>query len=186
MEKNKKSLLSSIGTAFFTKTLTAPLTRLKVLKQLQIFHRTNNYSNIYNGLQYIYKNEGIPGYFKGNWANILKAIPNYCIKFPLNNLFLNLISKNKGIDSIKHLNYNHLLIAGIFTGFNQVTITYPLDLIRTRIAQDKSMITKNLSIIDCFKNTVKKEGFLSLYKGLLPALATTPIYIGLQLSTYQF
>lgn len=183
MNKNKKSLLSSIGTAIFTKTLTAPLTRIKVLQQLQSFHKTNKYNHFFKSLQNIHLNEGFKGYFKGNMANIMKAIPNYCIKFPLNNFYITKIKKYKGQINI---NYTDLLLAGVLTGFNQVIFTYPLDLIRTRITQDNTIIRKNLSITECFQKTIQNEGFLSLYKGLTPALLTTPIYIGIQLSTYQF
>ena len=37
-----------------------------------------------------------------------------------------------------------------------------------------------------FTTNCPNEGFVGLYRGLTPAIATTPFYIGIQLSTYQF
>ena len=64
-------------------------------------------------------------------------------------------------------------------------IAYPIDLIRTRVTLDNKMKKENYGIIRTEFNLVKIEGFLSLYKGLIPTITTTPIYIGLQLSIYQ-
>ena len=183
---NLNSFSSSIMSAIITKTTISPLTRIKVLQQLQSYHNTKNYNTFLDSVKYIYKNEGFRGYYKGNMANILKGIPNYCIKFPLNNFFLNYLAKDQGFTSIKQLPYQELLKAGVFTGFNQVLFTYPLDLIRTRVSQDKSMLSKNISIRKCLQQTIQNEGFVGLYRGLTPAIATTPFYIGIQLSTYQF
>ena len=33
-------------------------------------------------------NEGVLGFYIGNMINIYRAIPNYCLKFPLNDLYL--------------------------------------------------------------------------------------------------
>ena len=48
------------------------------------------------------------------------------------------------------------------------------------------MIGKEISMGKCLNETIKKEGFFSLYKGFKPAILTSPIYIGLQLSSYQY
>ncbi len=79
------------------------------------------------------QNEGIVGLFKGNLANIYKSIPNYCIKFPLNEFYLRKIIKNENASSIKELNFNQLFYCGLLTGTVQTSITYPIDLVRTRI-----------------------------------------------------
>ncbi len=55
MNKNKtdykKSVIASIASAICTKTSVAPLERLKVLRQSEIYHNKNNYNkkNYNNG-----------------------------------------------------------------------------------------------------------------------------------------
>ena len=182
----KSSLLASTCSAIITKTCTSPITRIKVLQQIQSYHNLNNYKGINNSIKYIYKNEGILGYFKGNLTNVFKSVPNYCIKFPINDIYLKYILKNKKYSNIKELPYNNLLQAGIFTGLCQTIFTYPIDLVRTRITQDSQMIHKNNKINSCLKNIIKQDGIFGLYRGLTPALLSTPLYIGIQLSSYQY
>ena len=81
-------LSSSIISAIVTKTAIAPLERVKILKQVQSFYNYSKYKGFYNSLYTIYKQEGFyKGFFKGNWANIIRVIPNYGIKFPMNDIF---------------------------------------------------------------------------------------------------
>lgn len=185
--KNIKSyLFASTSSAIVTKTCTAPITRIKVLQQIQSYHNSNNYKGINTSIKYIYKNEGISGYFKGNLTNIFKSVPNYCIKFPLNDIYLKYMLKNKQYSSIKQLPYNNLLQSGIFTGICQTVITYPIDLVRTRITQDSNMIKQNNKIHSCLTNIIKQNGISGLYRGFTPAILSTPLYIGIQLSSYQY
>ena len=186
MKKRKNNIFSSsIITAICTKTFIAPLTRIKVLQQVQTYYNTNNYKSLFSSFNYIRKNEGFSGFYKGNLANISKSIPNYCLKFPINELYINYLLKKNKVKSRKDLSFYDLLQAGIFTGWNQTVIAYPIDLIRTRVTLDNEMKKENYGIIRTGINLVKNEGFLSLYKGLIPAITTTPLYIGLQLSIYQ-
>lgn len=179
-------LPSSIITAIITKTSISPITRIKVLQQIQTYHSTTHYNNIFNSFKYIYTQEGITGFYKGNTANIYKSIPNYCLKFPLNDLYIHNIIKKSKYKTIKELPFNELLKAGLFTGIIQTSCAYPLDLIRTRIIQDTNMIQQKNNMTNCLIQTVKKEGVFALYKGFVPAILTTPIYIGLQLSIFQY
>jgi len=185
-EESLKYISSSIGTAIATKTSVSPLTRVKVLQQIQFYHSTQHYNSFINSFKYIYKQEGFRGFFKGNMVNIYKSVPNYCLKFPLNDLYINRIISKTQYSSIRELPFNELLKAGIFTGIIQTSCTYPIDLVRTRITQDANMLKQKVSMSRCFIDTIKNEGAVGLYRGFSPAIMTTPIYIGLQLSCFQY
>jgi len=174
-------LSSSLISAIVTKTFVAPLERIKILKQVQSYYSVNRYTGIYSSLRYIYHNEGFKGYFKGNMANITRIVPSYAIKFPMNDIYKNSIRKYTKNDT---LSYGQLLLSGVLSGLNLVLLTFPLDLIRTRMTLDKNMVNYN-SIFECGKQVLKKEGVYSLYKGLSIACMTSPLYIGLQLSLYD-
>ena len=53
------SIFSGIASAVITKTCTAPLERLKLLKQSQLYYGQRNYAGIYSSFKFILENEGI-------------------------------------------------------------------------------------------------------------------------------
>jgi len=66
--------------AIISRTLTAPLDRLKTLYQLN-YKGNAKPPSILNGLIEIYRIDGFKGYFRGNLVNCLKASPDTSIKF---------------------------------------------------------------------------------------------------------
>ncbi len=109
MKKKQNIFSSSIITAICTKTFIAPLTRIKVLQQVQTYYNTQNYANLFYSFKYIKNNEGFAGFYKGNLANIAKSIPNYCIKFPINEFYINYLLNKHKLTSRKELSFYQLL-----------------------------------------------------------------------------
>jgi len=174
---------SSIISAIFCKTSIAPFERLKILKQSQMQYNIKTYDkSIFDSLSYIYKNEGLRGLYKGNLINIMRVLPTYAIKFPLNDVGKKILLKknNKSV-----LSFNEKLQAGLFTGLTQIIITYPINFIRTRISLDNKMISNNNNLIKYTNYVFKNEGIRSFYKGFTPSLLSYPIYVGLQMSLFS-
>ena len=171
------SALSGITSAIVTKTSIAPLERIKILQQVQSYYKINNYQTITGSFRYIYKHEGWLGYYKGNIMNILRIAPAYMLKFPLNEFY-----KKK----FNATTYPRLLLSGMLASLSQTVITYPLDLLRTRITLDSNMMSNNSKIIQCCLQVIRQEGFLSLYKGIKPNIISYPFYAGIQLSLYEY
>lgn len=182
----KKYIISGVFSASITKTGIAPFVRVKTLMQIQSYHNTNNYQNLWGSLKYIIRNEGIKGLYKGNLINISKAVPNYCMKFTLNEYYIKYLLKKNNCESMNNLKFINLLEAGVITGAVQTTLVYPIDLVRTRIIQDKQMLGKDISIYNCTRDIIKKRGILSLYTGFTPAIVSAPFYVGLSLANYQY
>lgn len=68
-------------------------------------------------------------------------------------------------------------VAGGCAGFVEVSLMHPLDLVKTRfqVQGSNAMNVRYTSVLDCFRQMVRAEGFGSLYKGILPPLlAETP------------
>jgi len=176
------NIVSSIGSAFLTKTSVAPFERIKVLKQAQLKYNTNNYNGIYQSLLYIKKNEGFKGLYYGNMTNILRILPAYILKFTLNDKFKSIFKKNHN----DKLNFQQLLYAGILSGLNTTVICYPFDLIRTQFSLDNKMKKRDINFINCGLNIVKKDGLQGLYKGCIIAFISSPGYIASQFAIYQY
>ena len=63
------------------------------------------------------------------------------------------------------------LLSGGLSGMSALTFTYPTDLLRKHFQMSgfNSRVPKYNGIVDGFKTVVRKEGFMGLYRGLLPA-----------------
>jgi len=62
---------------------------------------------------------------------------------------------------------------GAVAGAFGATIVYPIDLVKTRMQNQRSTIVGQLmytNSLDCFKKVVRNEGPLGLYRGLMPQL----------------
>lgn len=178
----KLSFLSSSLSAIVTKTTVAPLERLKVLKQSQMYYGQNNYGGLYSSFSHICKNEGFwKGLWRGNTANLVRTIPAYALKFPLNEFY-----KNIFVNKDEPKNFLPLLLSGFSAGITQAFLTYPVDMLRTRMSLDKQMTSNYTNIFRCSYNIVKNEGVMGLYKGLSAGITFYPLYIGIQFSLYEY
>ena len=181
MDDTIKYVLAAGATSIVTKTSVAPLERIKMLKQTN--GTTHKYSNMALTciIKNIYKEDGIKGFYKGNGSNIVRCLPVYTIKFTVNDKIRQFMLKPG--QTVRDLTFKQAIIAGFISGFVQDIVTYPLDLIRTRIAT--SNVTYN-GIAHCIKSTIQNEGFRGLYKGLPVSIITCTPYVGLQMSLYDY
>lgn len=82
-------------------------------------------------------------------------------------------------DVISVLKQTSLLPTPLLTGFTEICIMHPLDVVKTRFQiqttgkpGDPNYYT---SVYDCMRKMARNEGVLSLYKGVLPpVLVETP------------
>lgn len=69
------------------------------------------------------------------------------------------------------------VLAGGSAGFVEICIMHPLDVVKTRfqVQSNAADPERYKSMVDCFRKMIKSEGYLSIYKGILPPiLAETP------------
>jgi hypothetical protein len=85
------------------------------------------------------------------------------------------------------MNFNQLMMAGTLAGLMQITLTYPLELIRTRLSLSESQMLgeRYTGIVDCCRKTVKSEGMGALYKGITPTWWSGAPYVGLQMTSFE-
>jgi solute carrier family 25 aspartate/glutamate transporter 12/13 len=65
---------------------------------------------------------------------------------------------------------------GSIAGAVGATAVYPIDLVKTRMQNQRSKVVGELlykNSLDCFKKVIKNEGFLGLYRGLGPQLVVS-------------
>lgn len=112
----------------------------------------------------IYAHGGVLGFYRGVSATVIRA------------MLLN-STKLATYDHIKHtlLNLEILkdgvlchFISSVLAGICMAVVTSPMDLIKTRIMNQKPGQKHYKGIIDCAVTTLKEEGAMTFYKGFTP------------------
>lgn len=114
------------------KTLIAPLDRVKILFQTNNFHYRKyigTWSGLFKAISHIYNHDGIPGLYQGHSATLLRIFPYAAIKFVCYEQYRSHI-----IPSDLHETAFRRILTGSLAGMTSVFCTYPLDLIRVRLA----------------------------------------------------
>lgn len=173
-----KALSAGAFAGALSRTLTSPLERLKVLKQVQS-HNTK-YKGIFSALATMYREEGIRSYWKGNGTNVIRIAPFSAIQFVSFDFYKSLIIG----DDPAHAGFVKTFGSGALTGMTAATICYPLDLVRSVL----SVQTTNENykgIADAMRSIVKADGILGLYRGLGPTLMGIAPYIAINMTTFD-
>jgi solute carrier family 25 phosphate transporter 23/24/25/41 len=109
-------------------------------------------------------------------------MPVYLLKFPLNEFY----RKSLGIDpNAKKKPFGKLLGAGVLAGLTQISITYPLDIMRTRMSLDYNMTKNYNGYFKCASDILRNEGIGAFYKGFPITGLSYPFYVGIQFSIYE-
>ncbi|KAI3742206.1 hypothetical protein L1987_59886 [Smallanthus sonchifolius] len=174
----------------FSKTCTAPLARLTILFQVQGMHSEGALLSrpcIWNEASRIVSEEGFRAFWKGNMVTIAHRLPYTAVNFYAYEQYKKLlksipsIGNNSGTaaaDACLHF------VGGGMSGITAATATYPLDLIRTRLAAQRSTIYYN-GIWHAFRTICRDEGVFGLYKGLGPTLLGVGPSIAISFSVYE-
>lgn len=132
----------------------SPIELAKTRMQLQT--STAQLSGPLECLKQTYKREGYRGVFKGLGITLLREAPSFGVYF-LTYEALTRTTDNSPVST------PCMLLAGGLAGTASWVISYPLDVIKSRIQGSGNRYT---GAIDCLKQSVKLEGYSCLYRGL--------------------
>ncbi|KAG7512712.1 graves disease carrier protein [Solea senegalensis] len=111
---------------------------------------------------------------------MVRIFPYGAIQFMAFDYYKKLLSKRIGISG--HI---HRLMAGSMAGLTAVICTYPLDVIRARLAFQVKGEHRYTGIANAFHTIYLKEGGVSgFYRGLTPTLIGMAPYAGFSFFTY--
>lgn len=108
-------------------------------------------------LRNIYKKEGYRGVFKGLNITFLREGPSYGVYFVTYEMLTKTSSKQP-------ISTPHMLLAGGLAGTASWVISYPIDVIKSRIQAESS--DRYSGALDCLKKSIRAEGYSCLYRGL--------------------
>ncbi|XP_042492472.1 mitochondrial carrier protein CoAc1 [Macadamia integrifolia] len=189
-----KELIAGGAAGAFAKTAVAPLERIKILLQTRTegFHSLG----VYQSLKKLLKQEGVLGFYKGNGASILRIVPYAALHFMTYEQYRCWILNNySALGTGPFID----LLAGSAAGGTAVLCTYPLDLVRTKLAYQVTDTRGSISnvgntyhiqpayrgIKDVFRSVYKEGGVCALYRGVGPTLIGILPYAGLKFYIYE-
>jgi solute carrier family 25 phosphate transporter 23/24/25/41 len=192
------TLLAGFLAGAVSRTLTAPLDRIKVLSQEgrivayqhALHHPTvhviadshKRKVSIKKVTQIIYAEGGVRGFWRGNGANCMKAGPELALVFWLRTVFMTIIEPY--VETL----WCGGLIANFWSsalaGAIAQCVLYPLETAKTRIAVANAGEYNGL--FDCVRQGYRRGGARDLYRGLAANLAGIVPYRGLEIGTFYF
>eukprot|EP00834_Sanchytrium_tribonematis_P002837 NODE_96_length_20709_cov_1.429161.p6 type:complete len:301 gc:universal NODE_96_length_20709_cov_1.429161:6450-5548(-) len=154
-----------------SRSFTAPLDRMKVY--LQTESGLLKFSSIFHT---IYKENGIRSFWRGNFINCMKVMPESALKF-------HFFEYSK--ERLPEAPWSRFL-AGSIAGFISQFTIYPLETLKTRymIALQKNS-KQRATIFDVIKSINNSGGLQAFYRGVSPALLGIIPYAGIDLGTYE-
>jgi len=139
--KDPKYLLASAISGCVSRTMTAPLDRLRVL--FQTHSRLGVNLTVKDGIKIIYENGGITSFWRGNGLNVLKIAPQTMLKFylyeaykPALNLKQTLKEGKKEGELDPRLKILRDISIGAAGGLLSQVFIFPIETLKTRIMSE--------------------------------------------------
>uniref|UniRef100_A0A8C6PTI8 Solute carrier family 25 member 42 n=1 Tax=Nothobranchius furzeri TaxID=105023 RepID=A0A8C6PTI8_NOTFU len=198
------SLFSGALAGAVAKTAVAPLDRTKIIFQVSSarFSAKVSWSTrikysiclqvclcVFAALQEAYRliyrtylKDGLFSLWRGNSATMVRVIPYAAIQFCAHEEYKRLLGGYYGFQG-KALPPVPRLFAGSMAGTTAAMLTYPLDMVRARMAVTPKEMYSN--ILHVFVRISREEGLKTLYRGFTPTILGVVPYAGLSFFTYE-
>ncbi|XP_008332058.1 mitochondrial coenzyme A transporter SLC25A42 isoform X1 [Cynoglossus semilaevis] len=174
------SLVSGALAGAVAKTAVAPLDRTKIIFQVSSarFSAKEAYKLIYH----TYRKDGLLSLWRGNSATMVRVIPFAAFQFCAHEQYKRLLGSYYGFEG-KALPPFPRFLAGSMAGLTASILTYPLDMVRARMAVTPKEMYSN--ILHVFGRISREEGRKTLYRGFAPTILGVIPYAGLSFFTYE-
>jgi solute carrier family 25 (mitochondrial adenine nucleotide translocator), member 4/5/6/31 len=171
-----------------SKTVMAPLDRLKLVVQLRSELSSKDAKEAYNGpwrsLQRIIKEEGVLALWRGNTPTILIQAGTSSMNFCFMDLYKKVAIDVFGEDQ----RFAQSFASAALGGATAITVFYPLGLMRTKLALDMGNDPREYpkGMRDVARKSVQSNGITSLFQGYGVALISVTVYRMIHLGGYDY
>ncbi|KAF0852753.1 mitochondrial solute carrier family 25 member 43 [Andalucia godoyi] len=175
-----QSFCATSAAGIVARTLTSPFEVVQVMRQVGC---KSTSAGLMHSFRNIYEAEGIRAFWKGNGASCAKSIPHNFAQF--STFFYLRTEMSDGLSGM--LSPAKAFVAGTAGGIVATFVTYPLDLIKTRLTVQNSRksVRKYTGICSAAKMIYREEGFRTFYRGVVPAVLGHVPYSGGTFVTYE-
>ncbi|VVB16493.1 unnamed protein product [Arabis nemorensis] len=174
----------------FSKTCTAPLSRLTILFQLQGMQSDAavlSRLSLWREASRIINEEGFRAFWKGNLVTVAHRLPYSAVNFYAYEEYKNFLHSNPVLQSFIGnacgSPFVHFVSGGL-AGITAGSATYPLDLVRTRLAAQRNAMYYQ-GIGHAFRTICREEGLLGLYKGLGATMLGVAPSLAINFAVYE-
>ncbi|KAM4548396.1 mitochondrial coenzyme A transporter SLC25A42-like [Odontesthes bonariensis] len=174
------SLLCGAFAGAVAKTVIAPLDRTKII--FQVSSKRFSAKEAFRLLYCTYVKGGLIGLWRGNSATMVRVMPYAAIQFCSHEQYKKHLGGYYGFQG-KALPPLPRLLAGSLAGMTAAMLTYPLDMVRARMAVTAREMYSN--IMHVFVRISQEEGVKTLYRGFTPTILGVIPYAGITFFTYE-
>ncbi|KAL7749750.1 ADP/ATP carrier protein [Sorochytrium milnesiophthora] len=164
-----------------SKTIVAPIERVKLLLQLQAVStqipKDQQYKGIIDAFRRIPAEQGMAAFWRGNWTNVIRYFPTQALNFAFKDRFKQIfVRHDPKTDFWKFFAGN--LASGGAAGAASSLFVYPLDFARTRLSADvgKGANRQFTGLGNCISTIYKADGVRGLYGGFGVSLIGIIVY----------
>jgi solute carrier family 25 (adenine nucleotide translocator) protein 4/5/6/31 len=183
-------LISGVA-AGVAKTCTAPIERVKLNIQnqdemMKAGRLDKPYTGVADCARRVAAAEGIPSFWRGNLANVIRYFPTQALNFAFKDSIKAVFNCPKDAGNVQKFATN--IASGGFAGSLSLMFVYSLDFVRTRMANDaksKDGTRQFNGLIDCYKKTIASDGIAGLYRGFVISCVGIFIYRGMYFGLYD-
>jgi len=156
--------------AAVSKTVVAPIERVKLLLQVQDASKSISAENKYKGIgdcfTRVLNEQGFSSFWRGNLANVVRYFPTQALNFAFKDVYKKIFNPyNAKKEPVKFFIGN--CASGGAAGATSLCVVYPLDFARTRLAADVGSggAREFTGLVDCLKKVAGSDGVTGLYRG---------------------
>ena len=171
-----ETLLSGGVAGAMAKSLIAPFERQKILYQVSTLQFS--FSAAFRAIYDTSRTLGVRELYKGNSASLLRIVPYAAIKYTSHDEYMKIAKDSFGVQLSAIVKF----VCGALAGATSVLFTYPLELLRARLALNNY---KNATMFSIVSSIIKNEGSLALFQGLAPTMIGQIVYSGLCFSIFE-
>nr|CCC93647.1 putative mitochondrial carrier protein [Trypanosoma congolense IL3000] len=171
-----------------SKTVIAPADKVKIIFQVDS-DRHFSLSNAYRAGKKTVREHGVTGLWIGNGAMMVRVVPYAAVTFATYDYYhegFQYLLYDKRTDSGTGGRAVAVrFLSGSFSGATATACTYPLDLMRARLATH-SVTSGIIPSYRCaYKSLVSEHGWKALYSGLVPTLIGIMPYAGCSFAVFE-
>eukprot|EP00731_Ephydatia_muelleri_P024676 Em0016g947a len=169
-----RQLVAGGGAGAVSRTVTAPLDRLKIFFQVG----GGQGRSLVSCFRDMLKEGGVKSLWRGNGVNVVKIVPESALRFFAFEQLKKMLHKDGQPTQV----YERLA-AGSAAGVISQTTVYPMEVLKTRLALGKT--GQYSGMFDCARQIARTEGLRAFYRGLTPSLIGIIPYAGIDLTVYE-
>ncbi|XP_066581913.1 mitochondrial coenzyme A transporter SLC25A42 [Prorops nasuta] len=175
-EKVWTSLVAGAAAGGLAKTTIAPLDRTKI--NFQISKKPYSAKAAMKFIVNSYHKEGLMSLWRGNSATMVRIVPYAAIQFTAHEQWKRVLKVNGTETTSTTMRF----LAGSLAGVTSQSMTYPLDLVRARMAVTEKSEYRTLRQV--FTRIYRQEGLMAFYRGFLATILGVIPYAGCSFFTY--